>query len=192
MRTADSFLKGYKPAFLEIPDREWTTKHLDFLLTHYPYVDEKRYDILEGDQYYLFFQDELIQALFQKQMQQISTKEDLDRVLGNILGFPPKAVDFYARMMKEKRNGNENAYQQMKKRKIGMIYCGCSFASDVRDLKVNVKWLLEKYPYEEAKEEGIFVRVDGERLKVPFKHEDEFTEFYEYILSKYDLVLHKS
>lgn len=190
MRTVNAFLKGYKPAFLEIPDTEYTTKKLDLLLTNYPYVDEKKYDLLNGNRFYLFFHDESTRLLFQEKIERITsfTEEEIDRLLGVILGFPPRAIDFYVQMWKEKRMGNLEVFGQMQNRKIGLIYCGCCFTSDINDFIDNVRWLREKYPYEEAKEDGMFVRLGDERLKVPFDNDHQLTEFYGYILRERDLV----
>ncbi|PRZ12315.1 hypothetical protein CLV36_11581 [Laceyella sediminis] len=190
MRTVDAFLKGYKPAFLEIPHTKFTTEKLDLLLSKYPYVDEKAYDLLNGNVFYLFFQNQSVYARFQTEIERISfTKGEIDRLLGDILGFPPKAIDFYIRMMTEKRNGNIDAFQRMKNRKIGMIYCGCSFGSDVNDFVENALWLLDKYPYEEAKEDGMFVRIGLEsRLLVPIGSYRELTEFHEYIMQQSSVV----
>lgn len=183
MRTVDAFLKGYKPAFLEIPNTKWTTKHLDFLLENYPYVSERDYDLLFGRQFYLFFQNELIQALFQAEIKRSTfSKEEVDRILGTILGFPPKAIEYYVRMMEEERRGNLEVYQQMKNRKIAIIYCGCSFSSDIKDFEINALWLLDKYPYEEAKKDGMYIRLNGERLPVPIENYRQIMEFHEYIL----------
>jgi hypothetical protein len=190
LKTVDAFLKGYKPAFLEIPDTERTTAHLDLLLSNYPYVDETEHDLLNSNRFYLFFQDKSIYAQFQKEIKRIAfTKAEIDRLLGVILGFPPKAIDFYVRMMTEKRNGNLEAFQRMKNRKISMIYCGCSFGSDINDFETNVRWLLDKYPYEEAKEDGMFVRIGlEERLPVPVHNYRQLTEFHEYIMQQSSVV----
>lgn len=186
MKTVDAFLKGYKPAFLEVPNNEFTTEKLGLLLSNHPYVDEKAYDLLNGREFYLFFQDEAVHARFQAEIERTTfTKGEIDRVLGTILGFPPKAVDFYVRMLTEKRNGNVEAYQRMKNRKTGMIYCGCCFGSDVNDFVENALWLLDKYPYEEAKEDGMFVRIGLEpRLPVPIHDYRKLKEFHEYILKQ--------
>lgn len=190
MKTVDAFLKGYKPAFLEIPNDRFTTEKLDLLLTEYPFVDETAYDLLNGNPYYLFFQNEVLRARFQTEIERTTfTKGEIDRVLGTALGFPPKAVDFYVRMQTEKRNGNLEAYQQMKNRKIGMIYCGCCFGSDINDFQENALWLLEKYSYEEAKEDGMFVRIGREpRLSVPIDDYRQLAEFHEYITEQIGVV----
>jgi len=190
MKTVDAFLKGYKPAFLEVPDTEFTTEKLDLLLSNYPYVDEKAYDLLSGKKFYLFFQDEGVHARFQAEMERTTfTEVENDYVLGIILGFPPKAVDFYVRMQTENRNGNVEAYQQMKSRKIGMIYCGCCFSLDVNDFQENALWLLEKYPYQEAKEDGMFVRIGLEpRMPVPIDDYRQLAEFHEYIMQQRSVV----
>jgi hypothetical protein len=183
LRTVKAFLKGYKPAFLEIPGTEFTTKKLDLLLAKYPYVDEKQYDVLNGNRFYLFFQDEVILEQFQEKINSISfTKEEIDCVLGTILGFPPKAINFYVQMWKEKIRGNLKGFEQMQNRKIGIIYCGCCFVSDVTDFQENVLWLLEKYPYEEAKLDGMFIRIGDERIQVPIGDIRQIRDFHEYIM----------
>ena len=190
MRTVDAFLKGYKPAFLEIPHERWKTEHMEYLLENYPYVSEKDYDLLSGRRFYLFFQNELIQSLFYAEVKRstLSVKE-ADRILGTILGFPPKAVDFYVRMMEEKRQGNLEEYKRMRDRKIGLIYCGCSFSSNIEDFEINALWLLDKYPYEEAKKDGMYIRLDGERIQVPIESYHQLEEFHEYIRQKSGAVL---
>ncbi|KYQ87588.1 hypothetical protein L2649_02540 [Thermoactinomyces vulgaris] len=110
----------------------------------------------------------------------LSAKE-ADRILGTILGFPPKAVDFYVRMMEEERKGNIEEYRRMRGRKIGLIYCGCSFVTDIEDFEINALWLLDKYPYEEAKEDGMYIRLDGERIRVPTESCRQLAEFHESI-----------
>jgi hypothetical protein len=52
---ATAFLKGYKPACLEVPIRESPTDVLHLLLDKYPYVSEKMYDLLGGREFFLFF-----------------------------------------------------------------------------------------------------------------------------------------
>jgi hypothetical protein len=186
MKTVDAFLKGYKPAFLEVPNHKYTTEKLDTLLAKYPYVDDKAYDLFDGKAFYLFFQDEALRTRFRADMERTGfTKGEIDRVLGITLGFPPKSVDFYVRMMTEKRNGNIEAYQRMKKQKVGMGYCGCYFGSGVADFLENALWLLEQYPFQEAKDEGMFVRIGLEdRLRVPVNSYRQLTEFHQYILQK--------
>ncbi|KFZ39991.1 MULTISPECIES: hypothetical protein [Thermoactinomyces] len=186
MKTADAFLKGYKPAFLEILGLKQTTKHLNFLLANYPHVSHRDYDLLSGNRFYLFFQTDFMRHRFEEELKQSTfSLADTDRILGMTLGFPPRAVGFYVQMMREKRKGNTQAYQQMKSRKIGMIYSGCSFASDIADFKENALWLLKRYPYEEAKEDGMYIRIGLEpRIPVPVDDYQGLTEFHEYIMKK--------
>lgn len=180
-----AFLKGYKPAFLEIPHERWKTEYLEYLLENYLYVSEKEYDLLSGRRFYLFFQNELVQSQFYAEIKRSRLSEkEADRILGTILGFPPKAVDFYVRMMEEKRKGHLEEYQRMRERKIGLIYCGCSFSSDIEDLEINALWLLGKYPYEEAKKDGMYIRLDEEKIRVPIENYRKLSEFYDYILQK--------
>ncbi|WP_198054009.1 hypothetical protein [Thermoactinomyces sp. CICC 23799] len=183
LRTVDAFLKGYKPAFLDIPLERWKTEHMEYLLETYPYVGQNDYDLLSGRPFYLFFQNELIQSLFHAEVKRSGTlsAKEADRILGTILGFPPKAVDFYVRMMEEERKGNIEEYHRLRGQKIGLIYCGCSFATDIEDLEINALWLLDKYPYEEAKEDGMYIRLDGERIRVPIESYRQLAEFHESI-----------
>ena len=185
MRTVDAFLKGYKPAFLEIPLERFKTEHMEYLLENYPYVSEKDYDLLSGRPFYLFFQNELVEYLFYAEVKRSTLSEkEADRILGTVLGFPPKAVDYYVRIMEEERRGNLEECQRMRDRKIGLIYCGCSFVTDIEDLEVNALWLLDKYPYEEAKKDGMYIRWNGERIQVPIGSYRQLAEFHEYILQK--------
>lgn len=185
MRTVESFMKGYKPAFLEIPDTKWTTKHLEYLKENYHYVNENDYNLLDGRRFYLFFQNEIVKALFEAEINRsdFSAKE-IDRILGTVLGFPTRAVDYYVKMMDEKRKGNLAEFQRMKDRKVGLIYCGLSFSSGIKDLEVNALWLLERYPYGEAREDGMYIRFNGERIPVPIEKPQQIAEFQKEIMRK--------
>lgn len=184
MRTVESLMKGYKPAFIEVPDG-WETEHMEYLLKNYPYVSEKDYDLLFGrNNFYLFFQNELIKAWFHAEINRSEFSEkEVDRILGMVLGFPPRAVNYYVKMMDEKRNGNLAEFQRMKSRKVSLIYCGLSFSSGIEDLEINALWLLERYPYEEARKDGMYIRLNGERIPVPIENPKQIAEFQQKILN---------
>ncbi|WP_124726275.1 hypothetical protein [Staphylospora marina] len=150
-----AFLKGFKPALLEVPNGEFASDVVRLLGNGYPYVSERMIDLLGGRRFFLYFQNEAECIRFRTAF----AEEDKDRGLGLALGFPPKAVDWFVRMQTAKRSGNLEQYRQMKDRKIGMGYCGCLFVCDVGDFLENARWLLDTYPYREAKEAGMYVRT---------------------------------
>lgn len=108
----------------------------------YPYITKKQFHALE-DHEVIFFQNEHLRQ--QALDQYIRCNEDCERfsptfhrIVGTILGFPPRAVDFFVQYQHDPR---------LKRYRIGMKYCGVECIGSICDLADNAAWLWERYPY---------------------------------------------
>ncbi|SHF20748.1 hypothetical protein SAMN05444392_11080 [Seinonella peptonophila] len=180
MRTIDAFLKAYKPAFLAIPGTRSVGDKLPLLIETYSHIYEA-----DHNEYIFFQSNELKQDFASKtcKMQYISL--DFEKELGKVLGFPDKAVEFFITKKQIKRTLGEHSaeYLKLKEKHIGLRYCGVQCAASIDDLIENVEWLWERYPYQEAIEDGTYVRVREERLRIPHGNTDQLEMIKELALT---------
>jgi len=130
------FLNGIKRTCLNYPN----FSKFEYMKQHYPYINKN--DLKSLGDHYLFFQnEELKEEMMEKYIkgnEHVSADSAKHHwIIGNILEYPPKAIEFYI-------NNGKDHYPE---RTIGIQYCGNHIISDVLDLKENAKWFWEKYPY---------------------------------------------
>jgi hypothetical protein len=135
-----SFLQGYKPSCYE-NIANLSAEKKDKLL-QYPWF-------LESPEFTLFFQTELLKETFLKRTKGLDgTSPHYVKMLGDTLGYPPKATafcaDYYARRQVDATQAS--AYFQAVK--VNMLYCGVQFMSHVDALEENSYWLWDRYQYE--------------------------------------------
>ncbi|RAL20824.1 hypothetical protein [Thermoflavimicrobium daqui] len=170
MTDEQAFFLGIKPALLanEMYER------FDELLT-FPHVTDFspiRYSCTRRMNYkgWLFFQTEEQKQEVLKKAEElgITSIDDIEaeRLLGHILGYPPKAVDTYLQRLKLKQ---ENQAERKRKeiREVAMEYYGCVFMCYVEDILECAKWLWDTYPFSEL--DQLLIDHCGEKAKVEFR-----------------------
>ncbi|WP_028778198.1 hypothetical protein [Shimazuella kribbensis] len=138
-QSEQAFIMGMKPAVMT-NDRY---KMIHYLKDKYPFFTlQKRPNCNE----YIFFQDKSKKEHFLDQMDKKPNPQNPEhiRALGLILGFPPKAVDYFVRLHFATSDKPILASQN-----VGLYYCGIHCASSVDSLLDDVLWLWDKYPYPE-------------------------------------------
>ncbi len=146
MKGYESFVKGYKPAYLadHMYHMDDVTKLKKF---NYPYVfDNHAYG---GST--IFFANEDLKRQYMKDISGIETCTDQDIIItGKHLGYPPVACQFYANTMHN---------EELKAKRAFYDYYGIRFAGNIDDAKSIAIWLWENVPAPSATVE---VRYQGE------------------------------
>ncbi|SHF23515.1 hypothetical protein SAMN05444392_11170 [Seinonella peptonophila] len=143
------FMEGYKPALY---DTVMSKRFMGWLpqLQEYPYIDEG-INLIPDVKFYLFFQTENQKRDFQSKVSKFAVPSiEFHRLLGQTLGYPPKAVDFYIRCEQE---------PSLKPLKVGMHYQGVSCNGSVYDLIDNCNWLWDTYSSKDLPNEPLQVRI---------------------------------
>ncbi|MBA4493378.1 hypothetical protein ACFO25_13060 [Paenactinomyces guangxiensis] len=137
MNSWQSFLKGFKPACYE--NLNFLTSETLAKLHMYPSVDAET-------GFKVFFQtDDQKKQFLWKIQQNAPGSIRYERVLGEILGFPPKAVEYYTDHLERQEKDPEKETVRFRQEKVGISYCGVSFSSHISTLYENVIWLWERY-----------------------------------------------
>lgn len=134
------FLFGIKKAVF---GSEYHLKRFNILIKHYPYIDRTLFPPLENS--YIFFQDQETKERIYKEFLEPNKhlkkfSPEFDRIIGTILGFPPKAVEFYS----------SRESQRHPEKRIYLRFCGVECVGSVDDMVDDVKWLWDTYPYPDA------------------------------------------
>ncbi|RAL25705.1 hypothetical protein [Thermoflavimicrobium daqui] len=160
----EAFLMGIKPALLTTERNERFNELLNYpSFTDFSPVrfDYERKMHFKG---WMFFQtnQQRLEVLKQIKEQGIISIKSLEarRLMGLILGYPPKAVDSFIRRLKLKKENLEE-HKEKESRVAIMEYCGCGFVCYIEDILECSKWLWQRYPYPEL-----------DQLMI--KHEEEF------------------
>jgi hypothetical protein len=131
----DAFLLGMKPALYGNTASPTLMKNLDVLL-HYPHITQG-IDIFDGEDFFLFFQDEKKMDDFVIRFHQVAPRSPaFHQLLGCALGYPPMATCFYAKCME---------YDSFHKYRLSIRYAGIRCTSHVFELVENVVWLWDHY-----------------------------------------------
>jgi hypothetical protein len=162
------FLSGIKRVCLNYPNFE----KFEYMKTNYPYIDHNLFPALRPG-ILLFFQNEqlkrqTIETYLQNADQIQPDSYEYHKVLGTILEFPPKAVEFFA----SGRNETEPS--------IGIHFCGTSFSSSVDDITENVAWMWNHFPYPE--DDILMLRHQMDFVEIPFKDFDMLEEIEKNII----------
>ncbi|SHF01461.1 hypothetical protein SAMN05444392_10679 [Seinonella peptonophila] len=121
MNEIQSFKRGIKPAIFD--------QTIKRSLKNFPYLIMDHQDLIQG---YVFFRTPKERDQQLAAWKRITTISEQHQWLGQILGFPPKAVEHYI---------DPNPYKQ----DVGIHYCGITFGSNVKDVEENINWLWEKH-----------------------------------------------
>lgn len=162
MHDVDAFLSGMKPAHYGNKGCSTTMKHID-KLRNYPYVTDG-INISEDD-YFLFFQNEELKQDFVKQLAHVESRSpQFHQLLGNALGYPPLATQFYATCQENKQNYDYS---------IGLMYGGVRCVSHVDDLIDNATWLWDRY----TDDKDLRIQIKGNLHPVKRYDLDKLHEF---------------
>lgn len=161
MNFYEMFIQGLKPAlYRNTLDAKFKEK-LPFLVERFPYISSERIALVDGAETYIFFQHEEMKKSFAEQLQRITSVQspDFHRLLGYALGYPPKAVEYFAKTKEETTDG-----KMLKARKVGMYYLGIGCSGDILDLVENCNWLWDTYGIDSEME----IRIDSDFISVPY------------------------
>ncbi|MCH5584799.1 hypothetical protein MK805_07410 [Shimazuella sp. AN120528] len=135
MVDVDAFLLGMKPALYGNTGSPTLMKNIDDLMK-YPYITQG-IDIFDGEDFFLFFQDEKKMNEFVIQLEQVVSRSPaFHEILGDVLGYPPLATRFYAKCMEDE---TLNHYR------LSIRYAGIRCTSHVAELTQNAIWLWDRY-----------------------------------------------
>ncbi|MCH5584212.1 hypothetical protein MK805_04420 [Shimazuella sp. AN120528] len=163
MKDLEFFLKGYKPSYYNTELDEEFTKHLPELMKSYPYID-KGIELMDDVQYYLFFQNDDLKMEFEDKMKGVLVRSpEFHEILGNALGYPPKAVRFYGQAQRD---------TSLKKKKVGLHYASISCSSSIDDIVENAFWLWNTYFFEDSQQKSLKVRIDTKMHKVSYRDKE--------------------
>ncbi|MBA4542008.1 hypothetical protein H1164_03715 [Thermoactinomyces daqus] len=152
---AESFLAGIKPSCYENMSRV----PIDVLrkLERFP-----RFSVFPG--YDIFFRDEQSRNEFAEAVVKIPRDSaEFHRILGLALGFPPRAVDFYV-----KRVSGEISLEQFYEQKVGLYHAGVWCTGHKRDIVVNMRWLWERYPYNDKSRVATYYNNDRQAYPIQY------------------------
>jgi hypothetical protein len=157
----EAFLKGIKPALYRAYNQGLA--ELFPILKEYPHLKDHT-----GR--YLFFQTEEKKQEYVDRIQQIDLNSpEYHKMLGLLLGYPPKAVDFYVRKCTDR---------SLSEVSIGLGYSGVRCVSDVRELIENTIWLWDTYQLDEE----MRLMVEGEFIYVSYRQMEELKKVQAAIL----------
>ena len=152
MHDVDAFLIGMKPALYGNTGSPTMINNMDKLLS-YPYVT-KGIDIFDGQDFFLFFQNERLKDDFVNQVKNIQPRSPgFHELLGITLGYPPKAAKFYARCQE-----NEHLYDYS----IGIMYGGVRCVSHIDEVIENSSWLWDRY----TDDKDLRIQINGNHYSV--------------------------
>ncbi|WP_044640537.1 hypothetical protein [Risungbinella massiliensis] len=138
MMPYESFLQGIKPACFEVIT--WLKPEVLGQLEKYPYHYRNENEAI-------FFQNEAMKYTFIQETEGLSIKNPLyQKILGNTLGFPPKAVDFYSHYYGWQLTDREEAERYFFTHKVGFRHMGVMCEGHIEDIEENAKWLWARYP----------------------------------------------
>lgn len=139
--TWKGFLLGIRPACYENIER--IKPEVKEELIKYPHVLDEKFG--------MFFHNESDRHTWIEQTSGLEPGSvAYVKRLGETLGYPPKAVDFYSKhWLRVTVEGNKDKSYFFSV-KVGMVYCGIQCAGHVDDLEENVQWLWNRYeqPYD--------------------------------------------
>lgn len=151
-----AFLHGYKPALTFTPH---------YIPPFYHPEDVKRlltYPCIKGIQPHnktadIYFQNEELKQSFQLRTKGFDHNEpEFHRILGETLGFPPLAADYFAKELQGLTD---------RSKRIGIEYNGINFIGSIDIMVECVKWLWDRYPQQYFRERDLEINY-GRPLNV--------------------------
>lgn len=89
---------------------------------------------------------------------------EFHEILGNALGYPPKAVRFYGQAVRNR---------SLKKKKVGIHFASISCSSSIDDIVENAFWLWNTYSFED---EPLKIRIDTKMHEVSYKDREKLVK----------------
>lgn len=169
-----AFLHGYKPAFTFTPHYippYYVQKDIENL-ANYPCIKQIKPHNKEAD---IYFQNKNLKQAFQEKIKGLNQNSpEFHRILGETLGFPPLAVDFYVKHLQELVDWN---------RKVGFEYNGINFAGSFDTLIECTYWLWEQYPQQYFREREMILSYGkpSNRFKIAYKDINKLRTVHEQI-----------
>lgn len=161
-----AFQLGYKPAIYDTVLSQRFVEVLPTLKEKYPYMN-KGIGLREDTTTYMFFQNQKLKAGFEEQLDNVGHKSpEFHKILGLALGYPPKAVEFFARLQMK----DEEA-KKLQPKRVGMHYMGIPCNGNVDDLVENCLWLWDTYTVPEVPD-TLKVRIETTFYDVQYKDID--------------------
>jgi hypothetical protein len=147
------------------------------LCKDYPFVSSVEFPaILAGSLIFFQTEEQKQNCIAKYQTQLITTYgKEYHRCLGEMLGLPPLAIDFFLRTnelekkIKEAKTGSDQLVKDwitLKRNDALCNYCGVRFALNIAELEEIVKWLWDRYG--DVKLDIVEVEFIRERFHLPF------------------------
>lgn len=172
IKEVDAFLLGIRPAVYYCVEDPQFQHSRDQLMT-YPFVN-KNIDLYDGTDFFLFFQNEDLRQKFLGQSKGVKVRSNkFHQILGETLGYPPKAVDFYVQCLDKK---------ELEQLKVGMHYMGIHCSGSAGDLVENTLWLWDTYSRSDV-HSLLEVRIDSSFYSVNCKDVERLKELQDLALS---------
>jgi hypothetical protein len=164
----EGFLKGIKPACFENINR-LSSEELVEQLEKYPNIQTEK-DIK------IYFQTTDLKRAYAEQSKHLQPGSvEWVALIGHTLGYPPKAVSYYARQWE-----NESEIVHATKH-ISLNYCGVHCAGNIDDLVENVHWLWDTYNHPISMWTGVKWMKEniGADFRIRYRNEKELKEVKE-------------
>lgn len=169
-----SFLHGYKPAFIFIPHHippYYESEDVKRLLT-FPCIPQIKPHDKPQD---IYFQNEELKQTFQDKTKELDhNSPEFHRILGETLGYPPLAVNFYVKHLQNLVDWN---------RKVGFEYNGINFVGSFDTLIECTQWLWKHYPQQYFREREMILSYGkpSKRFKIAYKDINNLKSVHEQI-----------
>lgn len=129
MNGYEAFCKGYRSAYLCFPQYE-TDAYQQLLTQNLPSLQLNESEVL------FFANDQLCQEYIQKSSKLEPESDEHHRLMGEVLNYPPMAVEFFLQPFDDEYKKNKATYE----------YYDIRFAGHVDDQQVIAEWLWSNVP----------------------------------------------
>lgn len=162
MMPYQSFLSGIKPACFE--NLDLLDPEIQAQLKRYPF--HQNYENAA-----IFFQNEALKEQFLQQTEGLSLDSPTyHKVLGLTLGFPPKAVEFYANYYEWQLRDRTSAVHHYFTHKVGYRYAGVMCEGHIDDLVENAEWLWNRYGLAQDMMIKVIQKPNDDLITFPVKY----------------------
>jgi hypothetical protein len=180
------FLLGHKPA-LFVSEKEKEAH----LCKDYPFVSSVEFPAIPAGSLIFFQKEEQKQACIAKYQTQLITTYGpaYHRCLGEMLGLPPLAIEFFLRkdeledMIKEKEPISDQVVKEwttLKRNHAGCNYCGVRFSFNIAELEEIVEWMWGTYG--DVKLDIVEVEFIRQRFHLPFGDPNKLQQIQKTVL----------
>jgi hypothetical protein len=163
LSSVDSFLQGIKPSCYENRTKLDAVK-LDELSV-YPYYDD-------NEEFRLYFRDEALKQRFMTAIKGLDrNNSQYIKVFGDVLGYPPKATEFFADYQTKRQVDVTTASIYFQNVRVNMLYCGVQFMGHVEDVGENALWMWERYRHNSPMRFKL-MQADDDPLQITVNYRD--------------------